>query len=54
MENKEINKTIEEKKTPLIKNICYEMDTNKLMINDSENHHYLCDVFGRKKKKIST
>jgi len=52
MDTKEENKTIETNKQPLIKNICYEMDTNKLMINDSENHHYLCDIFGRKKIKF--
>jgi len=52
MDTKEENKTIEVNKQPLIKNICYEMDTNKLMINDSENHHYLCDIFGRKKIKF--
>ena len=52
MDNKEANKIIEENKTPLIKNICYEMDTNKLMINDSENRHYLCDIFGRKRIKF--
>ena len=52
MDTKEANKTIETNRQPLIKNICYETDTNKLMINDSENHHYLCDIFGRKKKKF--
>ena len=52
MDTKEANKTIETNRHPLIKNICYEADTNKLMINDSENHHYLCDIFGRKKKKF--
>ena len=52
MDTKEANKTIEINRQPLIKNICYETDTNKLMINDSENHHYLCDIFGRKKKKF--
>ncbi len=48
MDEKEKN-VKEENISPLIKNICYEMDTNKLMINDSENNHYLCDIFGRKK-----
>ena len=52
MDKNEVNKIIEEKKSPLIKNICYEMDTNKLMINDSENNHYLCDIFGRKRIKF--
>ena len=49
MDNNGVNKIIEENKSPLIRNICYEMDTNKLMINDSENRHYLCDIFGRKR-----
>ena len=52
MDTKEASKTIENNKQPLIKNICYETDSNKLMINDSENHHYLCDIFGRKKIKF--
>lgn len=52
MDIEEANKTIETNRRPLIKNICYEMDTNKLMINDSENHHYLCDIFGRKRIKF--
>ena len=52
MDNKEINTIIEENKKPLIKNICYDMDTNKLMINDSENRQYLCDIFGRKRIKF--
>ena len=42
----------EENKTQLIKNLCYEMDTNKLMINDNQNNHYLCDIYGRKKIKF--
>ena len=52
METKEVNKVEEENKNPIYKNICYEMDTNKLMINDSENNQYLCDVFGRKITKF--
>ena len=52
METKEIDKINGENKTPLIKNICYEMDSNKLMINDNENNHYLCDIFGRRKIKF--
>ena len=51
MEIKEVNKVNEEKKD-IYKNICYEMDTNKLMLIDSENHQNLCDVFGRKKIKF--
>ena len=42
----------EENKTQVIKNLCYEMDTNKLMINDNQNNHYLCDIYGRKKIKF--
>ena len=53
METKETKKIDEpNKNNPVIKNICYEMDTNKLMINDSENNHYLCDIFGRKRIKF--
>jgi len=52
METKEVNKVDEENKNPVYKNICYEMDSNKLMINDSENNHYLCDIFGRKRIKF--
>ena len=52
MEKKEVNKVDEENKNHVYKNLCYEMDTNKLMINDSENNQYLCDVFGRKKIKF--
>ena len=37
---------------PITKNLCYNMDTNKFMINDSENNHYQCDIFGRKKIKF--
>lgn len=48
-ETKEANKTSEPSRQPLIKNICYDMDLNKLTINDSENRQYLCDIFGRKK-----
>ena len=52
MDTKEANKTIETDRQPFIKSICYETDTNKLIINDNENHHYLCDIFGRKKTKF--
>ena len=38
--------------SPITKNLCYNMDTNKFMINDSENNHYRCDLFGRKKIKF--
>ena len=52
MESNEIKKDDDSNRNPYIKNICYEMDTNKLMINDSENNHYLCDIFGRKRIKF--
>ena len=52
MEIEETTKNNDENKTPLIRNICYEMDTNKLMINDNRNNHYLCDIFGRRKIKF--
>ena len=41
-----------EEANPITKNLCYNMDTNKFMINDSENNHYQCDIFGRKKIKF--
>jgi len=41
-----------EESNPITKNLCYNMDTNKFMINDSENNHYQCDIFGRKKIKF--
>jgi len=37
---------------PIRKNLCYNIDTNRYMINDSENNHYACDIFGRKKIKF--
>ena len=52
MESNEIKKDDDSNRNPYIKNICYEMDSNKLMINDSENNHYLCDIFGRKRIKF--
>ena len=51
-ENEVNSKKNKENKNILIKNLNYDMDTNKLMINDNENHHYLCDIFGRKKIKF--
>jgi len=41
-----------EESNPITQNLCYNMDTNKFMINDSENNHYQCDIFGRKKIKF--
>ena len=52
MDELEKNNKIEENVTPLVKYLCYEMDTNKLMINDTNNNQYICDVFGRKKIKF--
>lgn len=51
-ENEVKNKINEDNKNTLIKNLNYDMDTNKLMIHDNENHYYLCDIFGRKNIKF--
>ena len=32
----------------IIKEICYNPDNGRLVLSDSENNHYLCDLFGRK------
>ena len=32
----------------IIKDICYNPDNGRLILSDSENNHYLCDLFGRK------
>ena len=32
----------------IIKNICYLPDTGRLVLSDSENNHYLCDIYGNK------
>ena len=32
----------------IIKNICYIPDTGRLILSDSENNHYLCDIYGNK------
>jgi len=42
--NEEINQ--------LIRNICYETETGKLILSDNYNNHYLCDLFGRIKTKF--
>ena len=52
METEEENKVQEDNKKLVYKNISYEMDTNKLMVNDSNNNHYLCDIYGRKTIKF--
>lgn len=53
MESTETSKNNKsEDSNPITKNLCYNMDTNKFMINDSENNHYSCDIFGRKKIKF--
>ena len=31
----------------IIKHICYNPDNGRLILSDSENNHYLCDLFGR-------
>lgn len=33
----------------IIKQICFDNDTGRLIISDSENKHFLCDMYGRKK-----
>lgn len=32
----------------IIKNICYIPDTGRLILSDSDNNHYLCDIYGNK------
>lgn len=36
----------------IIKEFCYDMDYDKLLINDSNNNQYLCDIYGRKNIKF--
>ena len=49
-EKSEINKN--EKEFNYTKNICYDIDTGKITINDSENNQYKSDIFGRKYPKF--
>ena len=48
--NKDKN-TIETEE-PIIQNICFDDESGRLILSDSNNNHYLCDLFGRKKKKF--
>lgn len=34
----------------IIKQICYNPDTGRLVLSDSENNHFLCDIYGNKRK----
>ena len=36
----------------IIKNICYNQDNGRLILSDSENNHYLCDIYGNEKTKF--
>ena len=49
-EKNEVNK--EKSEFNYIKNLCYDMDTGKITINDSENNVYRSDIFGRKNPKF--
>ena len=40
----------EEEKSNIIKHICYNPDNGRLILSDSLNNHFLCDIFGRKKR----
>ena len=41
-----------EKEEPIIKNICYNPQTNKLTMVDNRNNKFACDIFGRKKRRF--
>ena len=41
-------------KDQIILNICYNPENGELTLSDNYNNHYLCDLFGRIKKKIFT
>ena len=47
-ENSELIKDEE----PIIKNLCYDIESGKLYLIDNQNHQYLCDLFARKKIKF--
>lgn len=34
----------------IIKQICFDNDTGRLILSDSENNHYLCDIYGHRQK----
>ena len=39
-------------KDQIILNICYNPENGKLTLSDNYNNHYLCDLFGRIKKRF--
>lgn len=43
------NNNLTEKEESIIKNICYNNETGRLLLIDNRNNHFLCDIFGRKK-----
>lgn len=47
-DKKDYNLILEEES--IIKNICYDNESGKLILIDNKNNHFLCDIFGRKKK----
>ena len=49
-EKNEINK--DKNEFNYIKNLCYDIDTGKITIKDSENNIYKSDIFGRKTPKF--
>ena len=52
MENEKSEINREKNEYDYIKNICYDMDTGKITINDNENNQYKSDIFGRKYPKF--
>ena len=48
MENEKSEINDKESEYKYIKNICYDMDSNKLTINDCKTKEYKSDIFGRK------
>jgi hypothetical protein len=36
----------------VVKQICYDEQTGRLILSDSDNNHYLCDIFGERKKEF--
>lgn len=52
MEIKNNNFNLLDKEEPIIKNIIYDDQTGDRLLIDSNNNHFLCDIFGRKKNKF--
>ena len=52
MENEKNEIKKEKNEFDYIKNLCYDTDTGKITINDSENNIYKSDIFGRKIPKF--